>query len=99
MNRSLRTIGNVFAEIQDAGTVNNKIIYTLIDEFVESPNNFLRGMEQCYLKICKMGTRANKKPIEKFEKITEKFFQLFSQEAHRHKGKKSKIEQDDVYGN
>lgn len=98
MNRSLRAIGNIFAEIQDAGSVNNKMIYSLVEEFAENPNNFLRGMEQVYLKICKGCSRAHKKQLEKFEKITEKFFQIFLQEAKSSTNKTAKVEEDDVYG-
>lgn len=98
MKRSLSAIGNIFSEIQDAGSVNNKMIYSLIEEFVANPNHFLRGMEQCYLKICKGCSRAHKKQLEKFEKITEKFFQIFLQEAKNSTDEKTKIAEDDVYG-
>jgi len=44
-----------------------------------------------------MGSKANKKPVEKFEKVTEKLFHLMLQEANDTKSKK-KIDIDDVYG-
>ena len=93
----MQRIGNIFSQIQDGATVSNTHIYSLIDEFQKNPTNLINGLEQCYLKILKMGTKANRKPVEKFEKVTEKLFHLMYQEAVDEKSKK-KIDVDDVYG-
>jgi len=93
----MQKIGDIFSEIQEGANVSNKLIYNLIDEFTNSATNLINGLEQCYLKIIKMGSRSNKKPIERFEKITEKFFSLIYQEAQNSKSRK-KIDINNVYG-
>lgn len=94
----MQKIGNIFSEIQEGASVSNSNIYSLIDEFSKNSSNFINGLEQCYLKILKMGSKSNKKPVEKFEKVTEKFFNLLHQESLNEKSKK-KITTEDVYGN
>jgi len=94
----MQKIGDIFAEIQEGASITNKQIYYLIDEFVKNPTTLINGLEQCYLKIIKMGSKSAKKPVEKFEKITEKFFHLIYQEATNTKSRKN-IDENDVYGN
>jgi hypothetical protein len=93
----MQKIGDIFNEIQEGANISNKQVYNLIDEFVKNQTTFINGLEQCYLKIIKMGSTSAKKPVEKFEKITEKFFQLIYQEATNSKSKKN-VDEDEVYG-
>jgi len=93
----MQKIGDIFSEIQEGASVSNKLTYNLIEEFISGPTNFINGLEQCYLKIIKLGSKANKKPIERFEKITEKFFDLIYKEASSTKSRK-KIDLNNVYG-
>lgn len=92
----MQKIGDIFTEIQEGGNISNKQVYLLIEEFTKNPTVLINGLEQCYLKIIKMGSRS-KKPVEKFEKITEKFFHLIYQEATNEKSRKN-VNEDDVYG-
>ena len=97
---NLQRIGNLFNDIQNDNMLSKTYIYKLIEEYIRDQTNFINGLEQCFLKIVKAGAinGVKKKSIEKFEKVTEYFFQTIYSEATNVKNKTHKIEVIQVYG-
>ncbi len=67
-------VSEIFQKIQEIPGLSNQLVYQLTDEFLLNPRLFLETYQQCFLKILKYGSKCSKKNMDKYDKLTEKFF-------------------------
>ncbi len=98
----MQEVGDLFYSVQESHTISNKTVFALIENYESNQRKFLLSLEQCYLRILKFlsGLRMNpKKILDRYEKLTEKFFQTIKEKYQEEKKKGSKsLDISDVHG-